>query len=72
MPQTPKPTVGAIVHYVPKGAHAPCRAALVVETDGTYSATLAVFTPDGIDSRHAMADFTERQGNTWHWPEVAR
>jgi hypothetical protein len=70
----PKPTVGRIVHYVSYGTpsgefQSECRAAVVAATDGTYEADLVVLNPTGLFFNRCMADFTENQGGTWHWPE---
>lgn len=55
-----------------------CRAAIVTElvysdpglTDPTYEVGLCVLNPTGqFFNEDVMADFTEHQGGTWHWPE---
>ncbi|MBZ6207545.1 hypothetical protein KVH31_13655 [Streptomyces olivaceus] len=55
-----------------------CRAAVVTEVDETepYRTGLAVLNPTGqfchsLSAGGCMADFTENQGGTWHWPERA-
>jgi hypothetical protein len=75
------PSVGRIVHYVsygtPGGEYtSQCRAAIVTEVDEVkpFWVGLAVLNPTGqffhsLDSGGCMADFTENQGGTWHWPE---
>lgn len=71
-----KASVGRIVHYVsygtPNGEYASqCRAAIITEVDGeSFQVGLAVLNPTGLFFRQGvMADFTENQGGTWHWPE---
>jgi hypothetical protein len=78
------PSVGRIVHYVsygtPGGEYtSQCRAAIVTEVDEVkpFWVGLAVLNPTGqffhsLDSGGCMADFTENQGGTWHWPERVR
>lgn len=53
-----------------------CRAAVVTEVDSAeqYRVGLAVLNPTGqffhsLKAGGCMADFTEQQGGTWHWPE---
>lgn len=55
-----------------------CRAAIVTEltysdptlTNPTYEVGLCVLNPEGLFFKdNVMADFTEHQGGTWHWPE---
>lgn len=55
-----------------------CRAAIVTEvsyadpalTQPTYEASLCVLNPTGqFFKEDVMADFTEHQANSWHWPE---
>jgi len=53
-----------------------CRAAIVTEVDSveTHRVGLHVFNPTGdfkypLATGGCMADFTEHQGGTWHWPE---
>ena len=70
-----QPSVGRIVHYVsygtPGGEYASqCRAAVVTEVNEDGTVGLAVLNPTGqFFNRSVMADFTENQGGTWHWPE---
>ncbi|MFF6988370.1 hypothetical protein [Streptomyces sp. NPDC010273] len=76
-----KPSVGRMVHYVsygtPGGEYTrECRAAIVTEVDAieSYRVGLAVLNPTGqffhsLGNGGCMADFTENQGGTWHWPE---
>lgn len=70
-----KPTVGRIVHYVSYGTpggefKSQCRAAVVAGVpSGDYEADLVVLNPTGLFFNRCMADFTEGQGGTWHWPE---
>lgn len=52
------------------------RAAIVTEVDEVkpFWVGLAVLNPTGqffhsLDSGGCMADFTENQGGSWHWPE---
>lgn len=52
-----------------------CRAAIVTEVDAaeSFRVGLAVLTPTGqvfhsLDAGGCMADITESQGGTWHWP----
>jgi len=48
-----QPSVGRIVHYVSYG-----------------TVDLAVLNPTGMFfNQGVMADHTENQGGTWHWPE---
>ena len=54
---------------------AKCRAAIVSEVDEAeaFRVGLVVLNPTGhffhaLDSGGCMADFTENQGGTWHWP----
>jgi hypothetical protein len=76
------PSVGRVVHYVSHGTplrvdgsqaySSECRAATVtgVNEDGTVC--LAVFNPSGLFFHASvMADHTESQTGTWHWPERA-
>lgn len=53
-----------------------CRAAIVTEVDRDDPrwVGLAVLNPSGfffhpLANGECMADFTEKQGGTWHWPE---
>jgi hypothetical protein len=53
-----------------------CRAATVTEVDEAepYRVGLEVHNPTGLffhplAAGGCMADFTENQGGTWHWPE---
>ncbi|MEU8623318.1 hypothetical protein [Streptomyces sp. NPDC048669] len=53
-----------------------CRAAVVTEVDDTeqHKVGLAVLNPTGqffhsLAAGGCMADFTESQGGSWHWPE---
>lgn len=53
-----------------------CRAAIVTEVDDAepYRVGLQVSNPTGLffhslGDGGCMADFTENQGGTWHWPE---
>lgn len=53
-----------------------CRAAIVTEVDEAEShrVGLTVLNPSGmffhpLSSGGCMADFSENQGGTWHWPE---
>jgi hypothetical protein len=70
-----QPTVGRIVHYVsygtPGGEYtSQCRAAVVTEVNPDGAVGLAVLNPTGMFfNQGVMADFTENQGGTWHWPE---
>ena len=55
-----------------------CRAAVVTEVDevDSFRVGLAVLNPTGqffhsLDAGGCMADFTENQGGSWHWPERA-
>lgn len=55
---------------------AKCRAAVVTEVDDSerFRIGLAVLNPTGqffhsLGAGGCMADFTENQGGTWHWPE---
>jgi hypothetical protein len=77
-----RPSVGRIAHYVSHGSPVlpdgsqrygkECRAALITEIDGAdpYRVCLFVANPTGAFFKQGvLADFTERQGGTWHWPE---
>lgn len=80
-----KPSIGRIVHYVSFGTPvredgsqayaAQCRAAVVTEVGLGYEVGLCVLNPTGqffrslSDEGGVMADFTQNQGGTWHWPE---
>jgi hypothetical protein len=53
-----------------------CRAAVVTEVDGaeSFKVGLCVLNPTGqffhaLAAGGCMADETEHQGGTWHWPE---
>ena len=77
MSETPKPTVGRIVHFVlDNGAHRP---AVITSTNGG-TVNLQIF-PDAMND-HLVApvdrpywenaviqDETSKAQHTWHWPE---
>lgn len=81
MPDTRRPSVGRIVHYVhygTSGSEIPqmCRAAIVTEVLDESSPLgtvgLAVFNPTGVQFHPAAFDPSEfPSGGTWHWPEVS-
>lgn len=69
-----KPSIGRAVHYVGKGGA--CTAATVTEVDHEQAFLVGLFvTAPGaahflpLDEGGALADLTEHQGGTWHWPE---
>lgn len=67
------PTVGRIVHYVPRGyggeVYAPLhRAAVITEINYRDSVGVCVLNPTGIFFDDAVYDPTGTPG-TWHWPE---
>jgi len=71
-----KPSVGRIVHYVAYGTPGRefpagvCRAAVVTEVDPDGTVGLCVLNPTGqFFNRKLLADETQRQPGTWHWPE---
>ena len=72
---TQVPSIGRIVHYVsygtPGGEYGKeCRAAIVTQVNDDGTVGLAVLNPTGMFFNPSiMADHTENQGGTWHWPE---
>jgi hypothetical protein len=75
-----KPSVGRIVHYVARGnpgqlpAGGDCRAAIIVEADGSDVVGVVVFNPTiGVSGqrydRAVENDEEWRAAGTWHWPE---
>jgi hypothetical protein len=77
-----RPSVGRIAHYVSEGSpvrpdgtqkyESVCRSAMITEVDEAdpFKVGLFVANPTGaFFNQGVLADFTERQGGTWHWPE---
>lgn len=75
--ESDRPLVGEMVHYVsygtPGGEYGKeCRAAVVTALNADGTVGLAVLNPTGMFFNPSIvADFTERQGGTWHWIELS-
>ena len=76
----PQPSIGRVVHYVAHGTPvredgtqaypSVCRAAIITQVNEDGTVGLCVMNPTGqFFNPSIMADFTENQGGTWHWPE---
>jgi hypothetical protein len=75
MKDNPKPSVCGMVHYVSYGSR-DCRAAVVTEVDGAEAWRVGLFVMHPAEQAYRSLaaggvcnDETEREGDTWHWPE---